>query len=273
MPNNLKNTIYLIGGDVSVSKSKEIHNAIYKQLNLNLKYEALSFGNEDELSLFLDKNPEIICNVTHPYKQFCFNYFKNNSYTDTASQFCQASNLIIKGKNIFNFDGAGFYEFLNLKNINLAGKKVLICGSGATAKSIYFAIKDKGCKSINFVSRSPQKVQNLDEKILTYEEANFKLSNFDLIVDARPLSFEERLLKFEKPNPDSVIIDISYSDKTTGIISLAKNFGLQNFDGRSMLICQAVLCIQEILKSCSIDNADAKDFKKLYNIGAQAIAY
>lgn len=273
MPNNFKNTIYLFGGDVSGSKSKEIHNAIYKQLNLNLKYEALSFGNEDELALFLEKNPEIICNVTYPFKQFCFKYFKDNSCSDTASQFCQASNLIIKGKNIFNFDGAGFYEFLNLKNINLADMKVLVCGSGATAKSIYFAIKDKGCKSINFVSRSPKNVQNIEEKTITYNEVNHNLHNFDLIVDARPLSFEEKLLKFEKPNPDSIVIDISYSDKTTGIISLAKNFGLQNFDGRGMLISQAVLCIQQILKSCSIDNAEGKDFKKLYNIGAQAIAY
>lgn len=273
MPNNLKNTNFLLGGDVSFSKSKEIHNAIYKQLNLDLEYEALSFDHENELSIFLENNPEIICNVTYPYKQFCFNYFKNISQADSASQFCRACNLVVKGKHIFNLDGEGFYEFLNINNISLADKKVLICGTGASAKSIYFAIKDKGVKEINFVSRKPIGVKDLDENIYTYAEANHKLHSFDIIVDARPLSFEENLLKFEKPNSNQIIIDISYSDKDTGIITLAKSLNLQCFDGRGMLICQAVLCIQEILKSFSIDNANAKDFKKLYNIGAQAIAY
>ena len=261
---NQKNKVYLICEDGSFSLSPKIHNAIYKSLNLNLEYEALGFQNAEELLSFF-KNYEIknlLCNVTYPYKAICRKHFIDEGFDDTeVCKFSGGCNLICgPNKTLHNLDGLGFVEFLHLENIDVAGKNILICGTGITAKSIHCALKDLSPKSISYASRKQANA--------TYSMQNERIEDFDIIIDATSSSVVD-LLDMPKIKKDSTFIDISYSAEGTPGIRRACELGLKAYDGQAMLICQAVLGIEKICEA--LDIKANFEFEKLYNIGAKAI--
>ena len=97
---------------------------------------------------------------------------------------------------------------------------------------------------------------------------NERIEDFDIIIDATSASVVD-LLDMPKIKKDSTFIDISYSAEGTPGIRRACELGLKAYDGRAMLICQAVLGIEKICEA--LDIKANFEFEKLYNIGAKAI--
>lgn len=268
---------YLIRNNLSKSRSIHIHQAIYEFLGLDYSYEPTSFKNKEELNAFLKKRIEcggFVSNVTFPFKQYCCEYFKKLGYTiPEICEYSKACNLIISDNHkVYNYDGLGFIKSLQINNVSSTSKNIAIFGTGATAKSVCFELQKSKPNSIIFISRNPGDKQDLDKLAISYEQINKYKKDIDIFIDARPFTAKDKyLLDYESYNKSSVVIDISYSDAETKVVQGAKKAGLKSFDGKTMLVCQAVLCIQELCKAINFSNGKINDFEKLYEIGAKAI--
>ena len=118
-----------IAEKLSHSFSKEIHGLLF-----DYEYE-LKELRPDEVDEFLTKKDFLAINVTIPYKQTVIPYLDE---IDETSKMIGAVNTIVnKGGKLFgyNTDFLGMKALIDRAGIKLAGKKVLIAGSGGTSKT------------------------------------------------------------------------------------------------------------------------------------------
>lgn len=270
------NQIYLIGKSLSSSYSYKIHNAIYKYIGLDYRYANLEYANKDNLYSALSnlKDKTFISNITYPYKKAVFDYFnKSSSFISPAAKFCSGCNFIICPENkIYNFDGQGLINFLQIKKHNIDNNNILICGSGITAHSIYFALSQYKNTNVFISSRTGglNKTQNIN--YIDYSYANKILENFDIIIDTTPLStFVQDLIDITKINNDAIFVDVNYSNNDSMLIKKSFIKGLLVYNGIGMLVCQAILSIQEICKYLNVNNNQINDFEKMYNLGIESL--
>lgn len=268
-------TVYLIGKDLSCSASYKIHEAVYNYIGVNYKYCNLEFADVEELKSYLDNLdlPFFVSNITYPYKHFILKYFKQlNFWISPEAEFAGGCNFInLEQKKLYNFDGWGLKKFLEINNHKISQKSILICGSGVTAHSIYYSLGNANAK-ISIASRTGNnnKIHNLN--YVSYDLANQKLNDFDIVIDATPLGIRDKpLLEIDNFSKKAIIVDVTYGKEQSNLIMKSKNKGLVAYDGSGMLVCQAIFCIQELFKTFNLDNNHLNDFKKLYNLSIDSL--
>lgn len=270
--------INLIGKKLNNSLSLPIHAAIYDYLNLNLSYVNLEFETyeslKDNLISKLNSNEWFISNVTYPYKGKVLEFASEQNFKiDQSSKFAGGCNFINLGnKSVFNFDGRGAVYWIKSAGYNLKNLKVLILGTGITAKSIGYSILQEGASKVVFSSRDPLSNEIEGAQVMGYADLNEHIGQFDFIVNALPFAVDAgQLIDFNKISKSAVLMDISWIINKPKFVDCAVNAGLKVHDGNGMLISQAVYGIVEICKYLNVDNTVLNDFEKLYNIGQKAI--
>ena len=177
----------------------------------------------------------------------------------------------------YNTDGEGFVSslqesFSDLKS--LANKRVLLIGSGGTARAIVFSLVKAGAKVI-IANRTLSRAQELADSVNNFyqltkenlvkaskesEIINY-VENLDVLVNASIkgaegdyadylalASTDKGLVEnrkeaekiFAKINPSVVIADIVLRNADTPLIAEAKRLGLKQINGLPMVIYQAV---------------------------------
>ena len=165
----------LIGERLGHSYSKKIHSLI-----ADYDYELLELAPE-KVSDFMTGRKFKAINVTIPYKQTVIPYL---DYIDPAAEQIGAVNTVIsKGGKLYgyNTDFYGMKAQISFMGLGLAGKKVLILGTGGTSKTSYAAAKSLGAKEIYRVSRRES------ENILTYSQAMGNHSDANFIINTTPV--------------------------------------------------------------------------------------
>ena len=150
MNNSGKKKCGLIGNPLGHSWSPEIHAA------LGCDYEYRLFPlEEEEVAPFLAAREFDGLNVTIPYKKTVMPYLDRIS--DEARRIGSV-NTIVKdadGKlGGYNTDYFGFSFMLDRRGITLAGKKVVILGSGGASVTARTVAEDRGAARIVVISRS-----------------------------------------------------------------------------------------------------------------------
>lgn len=275
------NKIYLLGKDVSDSKSKLIQEAIYNSCDIPFSYELCSIESEDELFRFIDAridNHNFAANVTYPYKKLVNEYLQNKGFSASLQvKYCEGCNLITSEKNLYNFDGAACVYAFNDLDIELKNKFIVICGTGITAFSIQYALVNSGFSNICLLSRTDKRISELSKinpeiTFKNYEDAKLVLNQANILIDATPCSFNESpVVDAALLNNDTIVMDVSYGDIDTPLVNSAKSHGLKAFDGKRMLVAQAVMSIRQICDDFNLPIDDKNDFKKMYNIGLEVL--
>lgn len=228
-----------IGKKLTHSFSKEIHMKL-----ANYKYELIELA-EEEIAKFFEDKAFAGINVTMPYKQTVIPYL--DSVSDIARRIGAVNTIINKDGKLsgYNTDYYGMKALIERVGLELSGKKVLILGTGGTAKTAQIVAQDMGACEILTVSR-----RKTDENI-TYEEAVTLHSNANVIINTTPLGMY--------PNLDSKPIDISYFSNLEGVIDAiynplctnlvldAKSRGIKAEGGLYMLVMQAVVAAEKFL--------------------------
>lgn len=250
--------------------SKVIHNSIYDYLKLNYKYVPVEFQDNSELEKFLDtnlNNDDFFANVTFPYKKACLTYLTGKGFAATGvSNFSEGCNFICsKDKSLNNFDGEG--SLMYLKHVCIDFDNVLICGTGVTAKSIYYAFITNSIHNIEFATRHNDIKNNQNISVDTYSMQNKKIKLYNLIIDATSKTISGHI-DFPNMDKNAVVMDVNYSKDKTETIKEADKFGIKSVDGKGMLVAQAVLSIMYL---CKCHGYNAESFEKLYNIGLSSI--
>ena len=250
--------IYTIfGNPVEHSKSPQMHNAGFKQINFNGNYTKTYL--EDGLTIkekFLTDNLKG-ANITVPYKIDAFN--NADEIIGLANKIGAVNTYINKDEKViaYNTDAPGFMkaleEFQDIKPI----KTVLLLGAGGTAKAIAVALREENIDvtilniSMNnkeFFIKLGCKFYDWDGMRLLFSGGGFVLS-YDLIVNSTSAGLKDELypisLELLKPlmEHSTFVFDCIYG-KFTPFLQIAKKYGIKYKDGEDMLLYQGVIAFE-----------------------------
>ena len=251
----------LIGEKLGHSFSKIIHEKL-----ADYTYELCPLA-KDELDAFMKAKQFKAINVTIPYKQDVIPYC--DVLDDSAKRIGVVNTIVNRDGKLFgyNTDFAGFLYNLNAHGITLKDKKVMICGSGGTCKTVTAVAEYMGANEILVVSRSKK------ENIVTYEEC-IRHKDVNVIVNASPKGMypnngESPLDLSNFPNC-KVVVDVIYNPLKTGLLQQAEQLGMKAVNGLEMLVAQAKFAVEHFLsteiENDKIDQITLELLKQLTNI-------
>jgi len=239
---NTNTQLYCImGNPVGQSKSPAMHNALFKNNQINAVYLAFEIENiSTGVKAIRDLNIKG-ASITIPFKKEVFQYLDD---VDHHAKKIGAVNTIVneKGKlKGYNTDWSGAIEPLKKYNIN--NKKVGIIGAGGSAHAIAYGIKEQH-GNLTIINRDEKKGQNLasqfDAKFLSLDK--IEKGVFDILINTTPLGMHPDInfspIRKELLTKEMVIMDIVYNPIETKLIKDAKSVGCKTIDGLAMFVYQ-----------------------------------
>ena len=237
----MKFTIY--GNPVEHSKSPQMHNAGFKQINFDGSYSKTHLEDGKTLKQNFLENKIQGANVTVPHKE---------------DAYLQADEIIGIAKNIgavntytncngtvkaYNTDAPGF--MMSIEEYRDIGT-VLILGAGGTAKAIAVALKGENIDT-TIVNRSEKRLSFFKElgcKIYSWND--FNCGKYDLVVNSTSAGLKDESYPISKEILKNILDNSTYAidciyGKITPFLALAKEKGLKYKDGEDMLLYQGVL--------------------------------
>lgn len=271
----------LIGNPVSKSLSPIIHNNYYKIIRKNNIY--LTFNIEEKDLDNVVKNFKALnikgFNVTLPHKINIINYLDSIS---KEARILGAVNTVNneKGKLVgYNTDGIGFIKSLELENIDIKGKTILILGAGGAANAISTSLAMEGTKKIIIGNRTLSKGKKLAIKLknkfpkVLVEYDNLQLKKIEkgrinMIINCTSVGMYPNVnitpISLDGFSYNLIVYDIIYKPIKTKLLELAETRGYYTINGLSMLINQALFS-QEIWLGKK-DNNYAYNYNKIKRI-------
>jgi len=225
----------LLGHNISYSKSPIIHQMIADKNNLKLSYDLIDLD-ENDFTVFMNnlKNTDYKgLNVTIPYKQKVIPFL---DYLTPQAQKIGAVNTIYQKNNLLigdNTDYNGFLALLKNTNINFSNKKILVLGTGASAKTIKVVLDDLSLSATYVTSSNNQ--DSYFNHIINYQQIN---THYDVVINATPVGTlgNEKSPLSKSLVKESIVIDLVYNPAVTLLMSYAK----ESYNGLTMLIQQAL---------------------------------
>lgn len=222
----------LIGEHLTHSYSCEIHAQI-----ADYEYELCELSPE-EVGPFLEKREFCAINVTIPYKQTVMPYL--DEISETAQRIGAVNTIVNRGGVLYgdNTDFAGMRALSEHIGVSLAGKKVLILGTGGASKTAQALAKFMGAEEYYCVSRFGR------DGSITYEKAIAEHSDAQVIINATPVGMFPR--SAGRPIDISAfpalegVLDAIYNPLRTNLVLDAQERGLPAAGGLYMLSAQAV---------------------------------
>ena len=164
-------TFAVIGDPIEHSLSPNIHNAAFRELDLDCTYIAYKIP-KNELDSGLDALKKIKIsglNVTIPHK---IDIMKFLDGMDESSKLIGASNTIANenGELVgYNTDMEGFLEPITQRELDIKNSNVLLYGAGGAARAIIVAFAKHGAKKITIINRTLEKGNELGVKVNSRE--------------------------------------------------------------------------------------------------------
>ena len=218
----------LLGRKLGHSWSVPIHTALgcagYRLIELE----------PEELAPFLRREDIGGLNVTIPYKRDVMSLC---DVIDPAAEAIGSVNTIVRrpdGKLVgCNTDIDGFRYMARRAGISLAGKKVVILGSGGASLTAQAAARQEGAAEITVISRSgPDNYENLGRH-----------ADAQVLVNTTPVGMYPK--NGEQPVDLAVfpalegVLDVIYNPRRTALLLQAEERGIPCSDGLPMLVAQA----------------------------------
>lgn len=242
----------VIGDPIGHSLSPTIHHQIYQYQGLNHAYIPLRIPeNELEAGVSLLKKNFHGFNVTIPHKQRIIPFLDE---LDPRAEIYGAVNTVKveKGKLIgYNTDGYGFVKSLEVHNLSMTGKRVLILGAGGAARVVAYELLVLGAK-VTIANRSLSKAEALKgdleahfgEGILEVVSSQDIQGKFEVIINTTPLGMAPR--EGELPVGEHLIqraellYDLIYRPFTTKFLKTGEKYGCNCMNGLLMLLFQGI---------------------------------
>ncbi len=246
-------TFAVIGDPIDHSLSPTIHNAAYRELDMECTYIAYKVEN-GELATGIESLKKIKItgfNVTIPHK------IEMMKYLDNLDENCKrigAVNTVFNDDGIlrgFNTDMDGFLEPIKRKKIPIKGSRILLLGAGGASRAIIAGFQKEDAKDIVIANRTKENGERLakfsneiglNAKPIHLEEMDMLDSKFDFIVNASSLGLndEKNIIPSSLMDSQTVVYDIVYKPLKTNLINTAKKNNCKIIYGYEMLLGQAI---------------------------------
>lgn len=232
-------TYALIGEKLEHSYSKIIHEMLSAY-----SYDLIPIAPE-KVGEFIKKRHFKGLNVTIPYKQTVMEYC--DKLSPIAEQIGAVNTMYFDSDGILwgtNTDYTGFIYALELANIKVNAKNILILGNGATCKTIRKALSDLGAFQVYIASRKVEKIKEENEyNIIPYRWISSISDKIDVVINATPVGMYPNT---EKSPCDlrifsncKDIFDVIYNPNITKFMAQGQALGMNCAGGLAMLVAQA----------------------------------
>lgn len=246
----------LVGHPVEHSMSPDMHNAVFKELGLDLRYGLFDVLG-GELEGFVSKAGEdmIGLNVTIPHKVSVIPFLDELS---REAELIGAVNTVkfTGGRALgFNTDGLGCVKALGEAGVEVKGSRVLVLGAGGAARAISFQCVLEGAvlsvsnrmeekeMAVKLAAEIREKTES-DCTVVDLDEEGVKqaLRETDVLVHATPVGMHPNVsgvIIDPKLIPSSVaVMDIVYNPVETRLLREARQRGCKTVEGVGMLVNQ-----------------------------------
>ena len=217
----------LLGRKLSHSYSPQIHSFLGD-------YSYVLFEKEpEEVGDFVKNGNYTGINVTIPYKKDVIPYL--DELSPTAMKMGAVNTIVRRPDGTLfghNTDYFGFLYMVRRSGIQVAGKKVLVLGSGGASNTTVKALNDLGAQVV-IISRSGENnYRNLD----LHADASVIVNTTPVGMYPKTGSAPLDLKRF--PHLEGVL-DVIYNPSRTQLLLDAEELGLPNANGLWMLVAQA----------------------------------
>ena len=216
----------LLGAKLAHSYSPQIHRLLGED-----SYSLFEKAPE-ELEAFLTDGDFTGINVTIPYKQAVIPYCAELS---SVAQKLGAVNTIVKrnGRLIgHNTDYFGFATMLRRSGLKVAGKKVLVLGTGGASKTVVAVLREQGAHVVTVSRNGDDNYTNLHRHDDAAIIVNTTPVGMYPDTEAAPLSLDIF------PQLEGVL-DVIYNPSCTKLLQEAMARNLVTMNGLLMLVAQA----------------------------------
>ncbi len=274
-----KTRIYgIIGNPLGHTFSPAMHNAAFAARGINAVYLAFPLKNLTHLKYSMQQWNIQGLSVTIPYK---ISIRRLLDRIDPLALQIGSVNTIRWGKDGllegYNTDGPGAIMALKKEKVKIRDRKVLVIGSGGSARSIGFALAQEKPAQIGILARNEMMAMQLARNLaLTGEGINIAihtrndsysglkpqkgrrwsaqplsdaqaLAAYDLVINTTPMGMKGSDTAALSPlaahelHKHQTVFDIVYNPAQTPLIRLAKKRGCGIVFGYKMLLYQGVL--------------------------------
>ncbi|MBU0532819.1 shikimate dehydrogenase [Candidatus Micrarchaeota archaeon] len=222
----------IVGNPVAHSKSPQMHNAVFKKLEIDAVYVRITAANAQNAMSTAEKLGLKGFNVTAPFKQ---DFLEIVDEIDEDAKAVGAVNTVIrKDKWIgYNTDVDGVKQALLSNGVEVRRKKACVIGAGGAAKAAAHALMSEGAE-VTIANRTQKKAKQLAE------ELNCRYCSLDDIlcdVIVSCVSTLDRIVPKKILRRGMVIFDANYAGESA-LVSDAKEHGCKIIDGREWLLFQ-----------------------------------
>ncbi len=246
-------TFAVIGDPIDHSLSPTIHNAAYRELEMECTYIAYRV-NKGDLGTGIESLKKIKIagfNVTIPHKIEMMKYLDN---VDDTCKKIGAVNTVLNDDGIlrgFNTDMDGFLEPIKRREVPIKESKILLLGAGGASRAIIAGFQKENADNIVIANRTKENAEKLaefsneiglDASSIHLQEMNELDSKFDFIINASSLGLkgEKNIIPNSLMDEQTVVYDIVYKPLKTDLINTAKEMNCKIIYGYEMLLGQAI---------------------------------
>ena len=246
----------ILGNPVGHSLSPALHNFLAEQTSADLAYLAFCLEKEDLPSVFEGARAMDFLgfNITAPFK---IDVKEQLDVLDPEAEKMGNVNTVVKEQGLwkgYNTDGDGFILSLKRNGVSVKGKRVLLLGTGGTARTLSYKLAQNGAKSLTTVSRKndilPEFRMLLADfpQVVLFEGADL-CQQYDLVVNCTPLGMKPHEQKNPMPegltySSDAVYCDLIYNPPKTLFLQQAEKSGAKTINGMDMFLYQGVLAFE-----------------------------
>lgn len=239
----------LLGEKLVHSLSPKIHEPIFKELNIEGKYNLFSIKREN-FSKAIESLKTLgvkAVNVTIPYKEEVMEQL--DFISEEAKKIGSVNTIFIEDglAKGYNTDYYGFYKMLERENVTIKGKEFYVLGAGGASKAIIHCLLDNAASKVTLVSRDKkqgrEKFKAVNIEVIDYEDLKIIENSYGIInttpcgmyPNVETTAVDKEILKKFK-----VACDIVYNPEETKFLKISKEIGLKTVGGLFMLVGQAV---------------------------------
>lgn len=275
----------VIGDPIAHSLSPLMHRWFLDKFGIDGSYDAHQISAlklEEALRRLVGSGIRGI-NVTTPHKHAIVPFM--DQLTPEAQAIGSVNTVkVASGKLIgHNTDAVGFEDSLRLRGYSVAGKRVVLFGTGGAARAVIIALIRSQCREIAVFGRHRDKAEHLVQEFLP-RAGDTKLIAFDLsdqralkraigasqlLVNATTVglgsSHDQSILPdtFEL-HGDLFVYDLIYRPYRTRLIQQVERYGLSWMNGLEMLILQGIASLRFwIDQPLVMDESSFDEVKKL----------
>ena len=218
----------LLGAKLGHSFSPQIHAEL-----ADYPYDLVELT-EAEIEPLLQSGKYDALNVTIPYKKTVMPFLA--SISAEAARIGAVNTIVRKADGTWqghNTDYAGFSDLVHSLGVSLAGKKVLVLGSGGASHTAVTVAEDQGARAVVVISRNGEdNYENIDRH-----------ADAEILINATPVGMypkngETPLCLDALPKLEAVL-DMIYNPAKTKLLQDAEAHKIPNANGLLMLVSQA----------------------------------